>query len=140
MGIKISNFTIESYDSVLKLWKQCKGVGLSGSDSRENIQIYLDRNPGMSLLAESGDNLVGVLLAGHDGRRGYLHHLAVLPECRRQGTGKLLVNTCLKRLKDEGILKCHIMLFNNNPAGLKFWESIGWTFRNDIGIFSMVID
>ena len=140
MEIKISNFTIESYDRVFKLWKQCsEGVGLSDSDSKENIQLYLNRNPGISLLAESGKNMAGVLLAGHDGRRGYLHHLAVSPDYRRQGIGKLLVDTCLEKLKDEGILKCHIMLFNNNLSGLKFWESIGWTFRKDIGIVSRMI-
>jgi len=140
MAIKISNFTIESYDRVLKLWKQCEGVGLSDSDSRENIQLYLNRNPGFSLIAELNKELVGVVLAGHDGRRGYLHHLAVSPNYRRQGIGKLLADTCLKKLKNEGILKCHIMLFNNNHEGLKFWKSAGWTFRNDIGIVSRFID
>jgi N-acetylglutamate synthase len=141
MEIRISNFTIESYDRVLDLWKQCgEGIGLSDSDSRENIQLYLDRNPGMSLIAELDNELAGVILAGHDGRRGYIHHLAVSPSYRRQGTGKLLVNTCLIKLKDAGILKCHILIFNNNQAGLKFWKSIGWTFREDIGIVSKFID
>lgn len=139
MNVTISNFTIESYDRVLHLWKQCEGVGLSDSDSKENIQLYLDRNPGLSLIAEQDDKLVGVILAGHDGRRGYLHHLAVSPNNRRQGIGKLMADTCLKRLKDAGILKCHILIFNNNASGLKFWESIGWNFRNDISIVSRVI-
>ncbi|MGD9159502.1 MAG: GNAT family N-acetyltransferase, partial [Desulfobacteraceae bacterium] len=127
MEINISNFTIESYDRVLHLWKLCgEGVGLSDSDSSENIQLYLNRNPGMSLIAERGNELTGVVLAGHDGRRGYIHHLAVSPDYRRQGIGKLLVNTCLKKLRGEGILKCHILLFNSNLEGLKFWEAIGW--------------
>ncbi|MGD9160592.1 MAG: GNAT family N-acetyltransferase, partial [Desulfobacteraceae bacterium] len=59
---------------------------------------------------------------------------------RRQGIGKLLVNTCLKKLRGEGILKCHILLFNSNLEGLKFWEAIGWIHRNDIGIVSRFID
>jgi ribosomal protein S18 acetylase RimI-like enzyme len=139
MKIKISKFTIESYDRVLDLWKQCEGVGLSDADSRQNIAGFLDRNPGMSLIAESDATLSGVILAGHDGRRGYLHHLAVSPGYRRQGIGRLLVNSCLEKLKDEGILKCHIMLFNNNLEGLKFWKSIGWTHRDDIGIVSRII-
>jgi ribosomal protein S18 acetylase RimI-like enzyme len=116
-------------------------VGLSDSDSKENIRLYLVRNPGLSLIAEHGDELAGVILAGHDGRRGYLHHLAVSPDYRRQGIGRLLVNTCMEKLKkDEGILKCHIMLFNHNLSGLKFWESIGWEFRNDIAIVSSFIE
>ena len=136
----ISNFTIESYNRVLNLWQQCEGIGMSDSDSRENILLYLDRNPGMSLIAERGDELAGVILSGHDGRRGYIHHLAVALKYRRQGIGRLLVNACLKKLKDEGILKCHILIFNNNPEGLKFWESIGWAFRHDISIVSRFID
>ena len=140
MELKVSDFTIESYDRVLNLWNRCEGVGLSHSDSRENIRLYLDRNPGFSLIAELDDKLAGIILAGHDGRRGYLHHLAVSPDCRRQGIGRLLVDTCLKRLKDDGILKCHIFLFNNNPDGLKFWESVGWTVRDDLGIVSRFIE
>lgn len=140
MEFKVSNFTIESYDRVVNLWRQCEGIGLSDSDSKENIQLYLNRNHGMSLIAEQDDQLAGVILSGHDGRRGYIHHLAVSPDFRRQGIGRLLVNSCLKKLKDEGILKCHILIFNNNPAGRKFWESIGWAYRDDIGIVSRFID
>jgi len=98
MAIKISKFTIESYDKVHTLWKQSDGVGLGDSDSRENINLFLNRNPGMSYLAESGNKLVGVVLAGHDGRRGYIHHLAVAPNHRRRGVGNLLVNHCLQDL------------------------------------------
>ena len=85
MEVNISKFTVESYEKVLDLWKQCEGIGLSDSDSKENIQLYLDRNPGMSFIAELNNQLVGAVLSGHDGRRGYIHHLAVSPNYRRQG-------------------------------------------------------
>ena len=140
MEITISKLTIESYDRVLKLWKQCDGIGLSDSDSKENIQLYLNRNPGMSYTAELNNQLVGAILSGHDGRRGYIHHLAVLPNFRRQRIGKLLVNRCLEELKNNGILKCHILMFNNNSTALKFWESVGWSYRSNICIISKFID
>ncbi len=140
MEINISKFKIESYEKVLGLWEQCEGIGLSDSDSKENIQLYLDRNPGMSFIAELNNQLVGAALSGHDGRRGYLHHLAVSPNYRNQGIGRMLVNRCLEELKDSGILKCHILMFNNNCTALKFWESIGWSYRNDICIISKFID
>ena len=140
MNISISNFTIESYDRVLNLWKQCEGIGLSDSDSKENIQLYLNRNPGTSFIAELDNELVGAVLSGHDGRRGYIHHLAVLSNQRMRGIGRLLVDNCIKKLKDNGILKCHILMFNNNSNGLKFWESIGWSYRNDIIVISKFID
>lgn len=116
MEITISKFGIESYESVLNLWMQCEGIGLSDSDSKENIQSYLNRNPGMSFIAVIDNKIVGAVLAGHDGRRGYIHHLAVLPNHRRQGIGGLLLKNSLSKLKDSGILKCHILLFNNNKG------------------------
>ena len=140
MEITISKFEIDSYEQVLDLWKQCEGIGLGDSDSKENIQLYLNRNPGMSFIAELNDQLVGAILASHDGRRGYVHHLAVSPNYRRKGIGKLLINRCLEELKNSGILKCHILMFNNNKTALKFWESIGWSYRDDICIISKFID
>ena len=140
MQIKISTFAIELYERVFKLWKQSDGVGLGDSDSKENIEFFLERNPGLSFVAELNGELVGVVLAGHDGRRGYIHHLAVSASHRGKGTGRFLVDRCLGGLKAAGILKCHIFMFNNNYIGQKFWESIGWSHRNDICVISKLID
>ena len=136
MNVKIKDFTIDSYEDVFALWQQCEGVGLGESDSKDNILLFLNRNPGMSFLAETENKLVGAVLAGHDGRRGYIHHLAVLPDHRKMGIGRMLVDNCLKVLKKAGILKCHIFIFNDNVNGQKFWKSIGWTHRNDICVIS----
>lgn len=136
MNIEYKPFTIEAYDIVLELWESCDGVGLSSSDSREAIEIYLERNPGMSFLALEAGKIVGTVLGGHDGRRGYIHHLAVLPEARRQRIGEKLVDLCLEELKKEQIHKCHLFIFFDNDTGIQFWESIGWEFRKDIGVIS----
>lgn len=127
------------YDDVLALWKQCEGIGISEADSRESIMSYLARNPGMSFIAQAHGRPVGAVLAGHDGRRGYIHHCAVHPNCRRQGIGRQLVNRCLDALKDAGIQKCHIFIFNSNDDGIAFWKSMGWTTRTDISVLSRTI-
>ncbi len=140
MNLRVLPFTMALYDRVLELWQQCEGIGLGDSDSRENIALFLERNPGMSFVVESEKILLGAVMAGHDGRRGYIHHLAVLPDRRRKGVGRILVENCLKSLKNAGILKCHIFIFNQNENGLKFWESVGWSVRKDISIVSKFID
>jgi len=136
MAITISPFTIEAYDRVIALWQQTEGIGLSSADSRENIQAYLARNPGMSFVAQRGGEVVAAVLGGHDGRRGYIHHLAVRPDCRRQGLGRTLVDRCLSALQQAGIQKSHLFIFNTNDDGLQFWEKTGWTRRADISVMS----
>ena len=131
---------IETYNEVLTLWQQCKGIGLSSADSLENIRSYLERNPSMSFLARTQGQLIGAILAGHDGRRGYIHHLGVHPEWRRQGLGRQLVDQCLQILRSEGIQKCHLFIFNDNTGGIAFWKSVGWDFRKDISVISRKIE
>jgi N-acetylglutamate synthase len=139
-NIDVTPFDIAVYDDVFTLWQQCDGVGLSDADARENIERYLERNPGMSFAASSAGRIVGAILAGHDGRRGYIHHLAVHPMFRRQGLASRLVERSLRALRHCGIQKCHLFIFNNNPSGLAFWESMGWKRRFDLSVVSKQID
>jgi len=140
MNYQVKPFEIELYDSVIQLWGKCEGVGLGKSDSKENINGFLNRNPGMGFVAIKGEKIIGAVLCGHDGRRGYIHHLAVEPAEREQGIGKKLIEFCLNSFKEYGILKCHIFIFNSNETGRKFWESIGWEYRKDISLISKFID
>ena len=134
--IIIEPFTIGHYDDVYDLWANSPGVGLSGADRRDSITSYLERNPYMSFVAVSGRKVIGVILGGHDGRRGYIHHLAVKEPYRRQGVGKQLVGTCLDALKEAGIQKCHLFIYHENDGGIAFWEAGGWTLRKDIMVMS----
>ena len=140
MNTKILPFTMDAYDRVIAVWQQCEGVGLSDADSRASIQAYLIRNPGMSFVAIADGVVVGAVLCGHDGRRGYIHHLAVHPQSRRCSLGRRLVEQCLGALQCAGIQKCHIFIFNQNESGIAFWKSVGWTPRSDIGVISKNIE
>jgi N-acetylglutamate synthase len=136
---EILPFEIAAYEQVFSLWQRCEGVGLSSADSPEHIATYLERNPGMSFLAMDGENVIGAILSGHDGRRGYIHHLAVQDNYRRLGIGRQLVAHCAAALQKEGIQKCHLFIFHENQAGIAFWENIGWAFREDIRVMSTYI-
>lgn len=139
MQADYSEFKIKDYQNIISLWKNCAGIGLSSADSKANMQSYLRRNPGMSFVAKYQNEIIGAALCGHDGRRGYLHHLAVHPDYRNQGIGRSLVERCVSALQRMGIQKCHLFIFNSNIEGIQFWEKIGWSPRNDLGIVSKEI-
>ena len=136
MSIVIREMTIRDYDEVGGLWRSSEGVGLSDADSREGAARFLERNPGLSFVARDGEHLVGVVLCGHDGRRGYIHHLAVSKPHRRQGLGRALVERCLSALGRDGIGKGHIFVFADNQDTVAFWRSIGWTQRVELVMMS----
>ena len=125
--------TIEDYDAVFALWLSCTGMGLNNlDDSREGIARYLRRNPDTCFVALEGDTVIGVILSGHDGRRGYIHHTAVHPAHRGQGIGSSLVEASLLALGREGINKVALVVFAHNSGGNAFWEKMGFTAREDL--------
>ncbi len=136
MSIKISEMSAADYDDVLTLWQATEGLGLhlDDIDSRQGISHYLDRNPGMSYVARDSGKLVGTVLCGTDGRRGYLNHLVVAANHRRQGLGGRLVRRCLVVLKDRGITRCNLFVFARNRVALKFWRKMGWRFYEEFDI------
>ena len=104
----IREMTSEDYDAVYALWQATEGLGLSDADSREAIARYLERNPGLSFIAVENEELLGTVLCGHDGRRGYLHHLAVARSHRGQGLGRRLAQRALAAHKLYiSITKCY---------------------------------
>lgn len=130
--------TINDYEAAIALWSESEGVRLRDADSREGIEKYLLRNPGLSFVAEVEGKLVGTIMAGHDGKRGYVQHLSVSDAHRRLGIATRLVNLCLKALESEGIQKSHLMILPENVAAQKFWANQGWAYRSDILLYSFV--
>ncbi|MAT14625.1 MAG: GNAT family N-acetyltransferase [Planctomyces sp.] len=132
----IRGFTLSDYEAAIDLWHRSKGVVLSEADSREAIAAYLNRNVGLSLVATKGECIVATLLCGHDGRRGYLHHLAVDEQVRRHGIGRALVERALDLLTREGIEKCYAIVLGTNEEGARFWRELGWEHRTGLEMFS----
>jgi ribosomal protein S18 acetylase RimI-like enzyme len=135
--INIRVMTMDDYDAVIALLSNTPGISLRDADSREATGRYLQRNPGLSFVAESETGLCGCVMSGHDGRRGYLQHLLVLPEFRRQGIANRLVERCLSSLEALGIGKCHLDVFKTNEAAARYWQHRGWTLRTDIDRYSL---
>jgi ribosomal protein S18 acetylase RimI-like enzyme len=136
MQIDIRAMQLEDYENVLALWQGMPGIGLSSADSKAALAQFLSRNPGLSLVALDDGQVVGTILAGNDGRRGYLYHMAVAPAYRRRGVGKTLLQRCLAALEAEGIEKSHLFVYQENEEAKRFWEKCGWVQRHELVIFS----
>lgn len=132
----IREMTPADYDAVLTLMQNTPGISLRDADSREATARYLARNPGLSFVAEAGGALCACVMCGHDGRRGYLQHVAVLPDYRRQGLAGALVARCLAGLEQLGIRKCHLDVIKTNEHAARHWRGQGWTLRTDIDRYS----
>lgn len=124
---------ISDYPEVHHLWMNTPGMGLNTTDdSEEGIEKYLKRNPATCFVAEDDGKIVGVIMAGHDGRRGYIYHTAVLSEYRGKHIGKKLVDCAMEALEKEGINKVALVAFERNEIGNGFWKKIGFEAREDL--------
>ncbi len=129
----VRSMTIDDYIAVYQLWLRTPGMGLNTTDdSREGIATYLARNPSTCFVAEDEGEIIGVILSGHDGRRGYIHHTAVAVERRKNGIGSTLVNQAMLALEREGIHKVALVVFSRNETGNDFWEKRGFARRYDL--------
>ena len=134
--MQIRPMTKEDYDEVFAMWQITTKRALSRADERDQIERYLRRNEGMSQVAVIDGKIVGTVLAGHDGRRGFIHHMAVLPEYRRRRIGHALAEKAIEMIARDGIDKTHIFCYQNNETGQKFWSDFGFTKRDDVFVFS----
>ena len=138
--MQLRKLTCMDYDSVLELWLSCPEMELNDvDDSREGFERFILRNPDTCFAAADGENLLGVILSGSDGRRGYIYHAAVAPHARGQGIGSALVQAVLERMKALRISKVGLLIFTDNEKGARFWERHGFTCRDDLYYFSNVI-
>ncbi len=129
----ISNMRQKDYEEVHALWLSCDGIGLNEIDDSENgIMRFLLRNPETCFVARADEKVIGAILAGHDGRRGYIYHLAVDEQCRGRGIAKELVHCAVLSLEKIGIQKAALVVFSNNENGNHFWEKAGFAIREDL--------
>jgi ribosomal protein S18 acetylase RimI-like enzyme len=115
------------YSEVMQLWENTeKGIHLGASDAPNEIEKKLQRDPELFLVAESSGKLIGTVVGGFDGRRGYIYHVAVIPEFRGQGIGHRLMQEVEKRLRARGCIRCHLLVNNDNHEAMSFYEKNGW--------------
>ena len=124
------------YPRTLKLWESIEdGMHVGRSDTPDEIQKKLERDPDLFLVAELNEDIVGTVIGGYDGRRGMIYHLAVHETAREQGVGALLLNEVEKRLQAKGCIKCYLLVFADNVRAIQFYENRGWREMKEDRIF-----
>ncbi|MBR4955682.1 MAG: GNAT family N-acetyltransferase [Clostridia bacterium] len=125
--------TEKDIQAVIDMWYSTPNMALNNvDDTPEGVARFLRRNPGLSFVAEEQGAIVGVILGGHDGRRGYIYHASVLPEYRSHGIGSELAQACINAVRAEGIVKMAVVLFAKNSRGSEFWQRQGFVKRDDL--------
>ena len=141
MSINIRVMTPDDYDKVYKLWLSIKGFGIrSIDDSKEGVERFLKRNPTTSVVAEQNGRIVGSIMCGHDGRTGCFYHVCVARDYRKHGVGYRMVRFAMRALIDEGVSKVTLIAFKANEVGNAFWQSLGWTGREDVNYYELILN
>jgi N-acetylglutamate synthase len=129
MNYKIELMTLDRYDDLIAFWKSIDGIWVSDDDSYASLKIYFKRNPKSNFIAISDVKVIGTVKCSHDGRRGYIHHVAVKAEYRKLGIAKEMVEKCIDVLRKEGIKQFRLFVLDSNKAALDFWKHLG--FKED---------
>jgi ribosomal protein S18 acetylase RimI-like enzyme len=116
----------QDYEEVVMLWESSSpGIQLSPSDTPQEIQKKLLRDPDLFLVAVRDGRIVGTVFGGFDGRRGIVYHLAVQQGEQRRGVGRSLMAEIENRLRSKGCRKYYLLVTKDNEAALAFYDSIG---------------
>ncbi|MEE9376545.1 MAG: GNAT family N-acetyltransferase [Candidatus Lokiarchaeia archaeon] len=137
--MKIEKFTIELYEEIVMLWRKA-GINIGSSDTREELERVLQRNPNLFLIGKLDNKVIGVVIGGFDGRRGYVHHLAVDPDYQKKGYGKMIMDELIEKFRKIGVHKIHLFIEKYNKNVVEFYRHLGWDIRDDLIMMSYVPD
>jgi ribosomal protein S18 acetylase RimI-like enzyme len=137
--LEIEVFSMDYYDEIMDLWKST-GISIGSSDDKAEVERMLARNPDLFLIGKEDDKVIGVVEGAFDGRRGYVHHLAIDPVYQKKGYGKKLMNNLMERFREKKIHKIHLFVEKSNKNAINFYKHLGWELRKYLAIMSIVPD
>jgi ribosomal protein S18 acetylase RimI-like enzyme len=137
--MKIEKYTMKYYDDIITLWEKA-GISVGSTDSEMEIKKMLNMNPNLFLIGKLKGNIIAVVMGGFDGRRGYVHHLAVDPIHQRKGYGKMIMDELINQFRRNGVHKVHLFIEKNNQDVVNFYKNLGWQTRDDLTMMSFVPD
>ena len=139
ISMKIEKFKMQYYYEVMELWKRAE-IGVGSSDTKEEIAGVLNRNPNLFLIGREDGKIVAVVIGAFDGRRGYVHHLAVAPDYQKRGYGKIILDELIDQFRKKKVHKIHLFIVKTNHEVVDFYRHLGWDTRDDLIMMSYVPD
>ncbi len=139
--IQYRTFTTEDITEVLQMWQGTSGVRMhdNGEDSESGIRQCILRNEGLSFVAEDHGTMIGAVLNGEDGRRGYIYHLVVKENYRKQGIASQLLALTEQKMSSLNIHKLALFVLDENEGAQKFYETIGWKEVNEAKTYAKLV-
>ena len=135
--MEIEKFSMDYYNDVIKLWRKA-GISVGSSDTVKEVKTMLNRNPELFLIGKLNNHVITVVMGAFDGRRGYVHHLAVDPKYQKKGYGKILMDELMKIFRQMGVHKVHLFIEKYNKETVDFYLKLGWEIRDDLIMMSFV--
>lgn len=137
--MKIELYTMQYYHEIINLWKK-SGIEVGSSDTCEEISKIRKRNPNLFLIGKENEKIIAVVMGAFDGRRGYVHHLAIDPDYQKKRYGKMMIDELIERFRKKKVHKVHLLIEKSNKEVVDFYRKLGWEVRNDLIMMSFVPD
>jgi ribosomal protein S18 acetylase RimI-like enzyme len=137
--MKIELFTVRYYQEIIDLWKR-SGIEVGSSDTQDEIAKILKRNSDLYLIGKEDGKVVAVVIGAFDGRRGYVHHLAIDPDYQKKKYGKMMMDELIERFRKKKVHKVHLFIEKHNKEVVDFYKKLGWDIRDDLIMMSFVSD
>ena len=129
MTLQIRRFAVADTDAVTGLWAEAFPHDPPRNDPKQVIARKIARDPELFWVAVDASAMgepVGVVMAGYDGVRGWLYHLAVTPPRRGEGIAKALTLHAVGELRALGCPKVNLQVRGSNTGVIAFYEALGW--------------
>jgi ribosomal protein S18 acetylase RimI-like enzyme len=133
MTISIREACSRDIDSVINVWQSCD-LTRPWNDPATDFNLALESTSSSILLAEMDHIIVGTVMAGFDGHRGWLYYLGIHPKCRKQGIGRQLMDAATLWLAERNCPKIELVVRSGNPAA-NFYTKTGWA-KEDVDVYS----
>ena len=135
--MKIELFTMRYYHEIIDLWKRSR-IDVSSSDTRDEIARMLKRNPDFFLIGKENEKVITVVMGAFDGRRGYVHHLAIDPDYQKKKYGRMMMDELIEKFHKKKVHKIHLFIEKDNKKVVDFYRKLGWEVRDDLLMMSFV--